>query len=349
MCRTLNATAINLNGGSIHDAAGYNALLPLGGLTQAGPAIEANPLPQIDAIYEFVLQRDPTAAEVTASTALDAVVGNNVMTAAVVNSAEAITNVYPILQMFDLAFGYLPTAATLASMVQSDLTVPQLSTAVVASQTFANVYNGGSLIDPNSPVTAGVVEALYQQALGYAPTQPTLDSWLDSGLTVAQAFQEMVSSQSYFLTTQNSIEQYLTEAVSNVVVGGGAAGSSATSPAGSLTASQIDGIYEAVLQRAPTSTEVTASQALDSATGDAATAATVVNSAEAITNVYPVLQMFELAFGHLPTAPTLASMVQSELTVTQLSAAVVASQTFANTYNGGVLMDPNAPRDCQRC
>ena len=339
----LNATAINLNGGSIHDTAGYNALLSLSGLTQTGPQIEASPLTQIDALYNSVLQRAPTAAEITASTALDAATGSNVMTAAIVNSAEAITNVYPILQMFELAFGHFPTAATLASMVQADLNGPQLSTAVVASQTFANVYNGGSLIDPNSPVTSGIVEALYQQALGYAPTQSTLDSWLNSGLTVEQAFQEMVSSQSYFSTTQNNIEQYLTEAVNNAAAGGASSGTGATGAAGSLSANQIDGIYEAVLQRAPTSTEVTASQALDSATGDAATVATVVNSAEAITNVYPVLQMFELAFWHLPTATTLASMVQSELTVTQLSTAVVASQTFANTYNGGVLMDPNAP------
>jgi hypothetical protein len=338
----LNANAINLNGGSIHDTAGYNALLSLSGLTQTGPQIEASPLTQIDALYESVLQRAPTAAEITASTALDAATGSNVMTAAIVDSAEAITNVYPILQMFELAFGHFPTAATLASMVQADLNVPQLSAAVVASQTFANAYNGGSLIDPNSPVTSGIVEALYQQALGYAPTQATLDSWLNGGLTVEQAFQEMVSSQSYFSTTQNNIEQYLTQAV-NSVAGGASSGTGATGAAGSLSANQIDGIYEAVLQRAPTSTEVTASQALDSATGDAATVATVVNSAEAITNVYPVLQMFELAFRHLPTATTLASMVQSELTVTQLSTAVVASQTFANTYNGGVLMDPNAP------
>ena len=151
----LNATAIDLNGGSIHDAAGYNALLSLSRIDPGRPQIEANPLTQIDAIYESVLQRAPTAAEVTASTALDAAAGSNVMTAAIVDSAEAITNVYPILQMFDLAFGYFPTAATLASMVQSDLNVQQLATAVVASQTFANVYNGGTLIDPNSPVTSG--------------------------------------------------------------------------------------------------------------------------------------------------------------------------------------------------
>ena len=340
---TLTATAVNLNGGTIHDASDNNALLSLIGLMQSGPEIGGSNslVTQVDGIYEAVLQRAPTATEVTASLALDSATSANVMTAAITDSAEAITNVYPVLQMFDLAFGHFPTAATLASMVDLQLTVSQLSEAVVASQTFANTYNGGALIDPNSPVTAGIVSTLYQQALGYPPTQSTLDSWLDSGLTVAQAFQEMVTSQSYFATTQNNIEQYLTDAVNTSV--GGNADTNAGNATGSLTANQIDGIYEVVLQRAPTATEVTSSQALDSATGDVATVATVVNSAEAITNVYPVLQMFELAFGHLPTAATLASMVQSELNVTQLSAAVVASQTFANTYNGGALMDPNSP------
>ena len=43
------------------------------------------------------------------------------MIAAIVDLAEAITNVYPILQMFDLAFGHFPSAATLASMVDTEL------------------------------------------------------------------------------------------------------------------------------------------------------------------------------------------------------------------------------------
>jgi hypothetical protein len=71
------------------------------------------------------------------------------------------------------------------------------------------------LINPNSPVTANIVEALYSQALGHAPTQATLNSWLNSGLTVAQAYEDMVTSQSYFATTQTSIEQYLTAAAIN--------------------------------------------------------------------------------------------------------------------------------------
>ena len=172
---------------------------------------------QIDGIYEAVLQRAPTSTEVTASQALDLATGDAATVATVVNSAEAITNVYPVLQMFELAFGHLPTATTLASMVQSELTVTQLSAAVVASQTFANTYDGGILMDPKAPVTASVIETLYTQALGHAPTQATLNSWLNSGLSTAEAFQEMVTSQSYFQTTQAGLQQYLSAAADNAV------------------------------------------------------------------------------------------------------------------------------------
>ena len=312
--------------------------------TQIGPQIDTAPqagtqISQINDIYEAVLQRAPTSAEVTAALSLGSTFGSEGIVAAVVDSSEAITNVYPILQMFDLALGHLPSASTLASLVDSALTLPDLAAAVVGSQTFANTYNGGTLIDPNSPVTAGIVEALYTQALRHPPSQATLNDWLNGGLSVAQAFQTMVTSPSYLATTQLAIEQYLTTAANNSA---GFANSTITATAADLAPTQVDTIYEAVLQRAPTPSEVTASLALDSATGNAGAIAALVNSLEAVANVYPILQLFNLAFGYFPGAATLASMVDSALTLPELAAAVVASQTFANTYSGGTLIDPNS-------
>ena len=66
-------------------------------------------------------------------------------------------------------------------------------------------------------MTASVVDTLYTQALGHAPTQATLNSWLNSGLSTAEAFQEMVTSQSYFQTTQAGIQQYLSAAADNAI------------------------------------------------------------------------------------------------------------------------------------
>ena len=69
---------------------------------------------------------------------LGSTLGSGGIVGAVVNSPEAIANVYPILQMFDLAFRHFPSASTFASLVNSALTLPDLAAAVVGSQTFAN-------------------------------------------------------------------------------------------------------------------------------------------------------------------------------------------------------------------
>ena len=69
----------------------------------------------------------------------------------VTDSAEAITNVYPILQMFDLAFGRFPSAATLASMVDTGLTLPADSRPqLLARRHSPTPTTAGALIDPNS-------------------------------------------------------------------------------------------------------------------------------------------------------------------------------------------------------
>ena len=80
----LTATSVNLNGGTIQFS-GNNALLSLSGLTQSGPQIGASdPMAvNVGLIYEAVLQRAPTLAEVTASEALQ--------------SAEAAAYIGPIL------------------------------------------------------------------------------------------------------------------------------------------------------------------------------------------------------------------------------------------------------------
>jgi hypothetical protein len=59
--------------------------------------------------------------------------------------------------------------------------------------------------------------------------------------------------------------------------------------------------------------------------------------------VVPVVQMFDLATGHMPIGQTLSDMVSSGLTQPQLAYALVASSTFADFYNGGVAVNPNAP------
>ena len=102
----------------------------------------------------------------------------------------------PILAMFDLALGHAPTASTLSSMVESDLSQVQLASAFVSSQAFANVYNGGLLLDPNTivgPSNEEIITALFLNGLGHSPSPTTLNGFF--GLTLAQAFLAFTQSQ----------------------------------------------------------------------------------------------------------------------------------------------------------
>jgi hypothetical protein len=97
-----------------------------------------------------------------------------------------------VMQMFDAAIGHVPTFETLGSVVSSNLTALQLATDLVSSQAFANLYNGGALMDPNAPVSHDPVTALFINALGHAPTPATLAGF--DGMTNEQAFLAFAAS-----------------------------------------------------------------------------------------------------------------------------------------------------------
>ena len=146
----LATTAINLNAGTIEDAAGTTANLSLTGLSQIGPQVDI-PIAQIDQTYQAVLQHAPTTAEVNASLSIEATFGTGGMNAAIIDSPEAQQNVYPVVQIIDLATGSLPTAAQLSSWVpyvesagllqgqsQTNPLLDQMAEAFVASTQFGN-------------------------------------------------------------------------------------------------------------------------------------------------------------------------------------------------------------------
>lgn len=124
---------------------------------------------------------------------------------------EVQSQVVPVAQMFDVALGYFPLQKTLASMVASDLTELQLATALVSSQAFANVNNGGVLLDPNQPVSAGLVDALFINTLGHPPSVATLDGF--EGLTNAQAFLAFATSDAVSNSIAPNVQGYLTGVV----------------------------------------------------------------------------------------------------------------------------------------
>jgi hypothetical protein len=91
-----------------------------------------------------------------------------------------------IVQMFEAGLGHTPSAATLTSMNASNLNDFQLAAAFVSSQAFANVNNGGMLLNPNAPASPAVVDSLFETTLSHLPSAATLAGFAD--LTNAEAF-----------------------------------------------------------------------------------------------------------------------------------------------------------------
>ena len=162
----LAATAINLKGGSIEDGAGNTANLSLTGLSQTGPQVDT----PIGQTYQAVLQHTPTGVEVNASLFIEAIFGTGGMNVAIIDLPEAQQNVYPVVQIIDLATGGLPTAAQLSGWVpyvesagllqsqsQANPLLDQMAEAFVASTHFGNTYNDGTAVDPDAPITASIV------------------------------------------------------------------------------------------------------------------------------------------------------------------------------------------------
>src|SRR5580704_14026564 len=133
---------------------------------------------------------------------------------------EVQEQVVPVVQMFDAALGHFPTDSTLASMVESNLTEPQLATAIVSSQAFANVDNGGVLLDPNAQVSDELVEGLFIRDLGHAPSEATLTGF--NGMTNSQAFLAFATSNTVTQTLAPNVEGYLMDVIelgTGVIIG----------------------------------------------------------------------------------------------------------------------------------
>ncbi len=159
----------------------------------------------------------PSPAEVTALTSI----GNTVQSfytavSDIVSLPEVQTEVVPVVQMFEAALGHGPTSATLASMVESNLTESQLASAVVSSQTFANVNNGGVLLNPNAPASASLIDVLFINDLGHPPSVATLAGF--DGMTNEQAFLAFATSATVTQALAGTVTDTLT-AIVNLATG----------------------------------------------------------------------------------------------------------------------------------
>jgi hypothetical protein len=220
----LHVTGLSLpNGAGIADPAG-NALT--GAVTGDLHLQVFTPLTmsQIDEVYQAVLQRLPTPAEVNAG----ASEAGATTIATVVNSTEAEFNVYPAIQIIDLALGVDPTAHQLAGWVpfvesagplqgqsQTNPVLDQMAEAFVASDAFGKVYNNGTDVDPNSLVTVHELQVIIQAATGVASTPAQVAAWLSTGLTIDQVFVDFALGDHYTAISKTTNQEFLTAAADN--------------------------------------------------------------------------------------------------------------------------------------
>ena len=84
-----------------------------------------------------------------------------------------------------LATGLVPTARQLIgweAYQQSGGSVDSIAATFVASTMFADKYNNGSPVDPNSPITSSIASGIIGNALGTAPATNQVNAWVNTGL-----------------------------------------------------------------------------------------------------------------------------------------------------------------------
>jgi hypothetical protein len=141
----------------------------------------------INGYYTAVLNRPASNAEATAWANLvdSGAVSLDQVQAELAGSNEALSNVVPIIEMFQVELGRVPDQSELAQLVSAEdsgaLTLSQIGLAIAGSPESRTFY--GSTVD------SAFITNLYQNALGRAPEPGAVNFWLaeaQGGMTQAQ-------------------------------------------------------------------------------------------------------------------------------------------------------------------
>jgi hypothetical protein len=115
-----------------------------------------------------------------------------------------------ISQIIELATGTStsPTISQLSgweAYEASGGSLASIAAAFVGSTAFANTFNGGTPVDPNSPITSTVANGIIEHALG-AATATQVNAWASTGLSLSQVFQSFALGDQFAATeaTQNA-------------------------------------------------------------------------------------------------------------------------------------------------
>jgi probable HAF family extracellular repeat protein len=139
---------------------------------------------------------------------------------------------------------------------------------------------------------------------------------------------------------------------SGQIVGNGFLGTQVNAPA-LLNDTQVNAVFEAVLQRPASATEQVQWAAEAASVGGGAVISDIVDSTEAQANVWPVIRLYALTTGALPDVAQLQTWIgNGSLTFHQMTDEFIQSSAFASFYGDDMIyfggspinftVDPNA-------
>ncbi len=75
--------------------------------------------------------------------------------------------------------------------------INDIASAFIESSAFANLYNGGSVVDPNSTATSSIVEQIIANATGETPSSSQIDAWANNGFSTLDVFEAFAFGDQY--------------------------------------------------------------------------------------------------------------------------------------------------------
>ncbi len=112
------------------------------------------------------------------------------------------------------------------------------------------------------------------------------------------------------------------------------------------TVAEVYDIYQAVLQRAPSTSDVSSWLAAEPYVGDGALIASLINSPEAQQEINSIIRVITLGTGLFPTATQMAGWagyVQTGGSLESIATAFASSTMFQQIIGNGAEVDPNSP------
>src|SRR3974390_1021331 len=89
-----------------------------------------------------------------------------------------------------------------AAYIDAGGSLDEMASAFARNSVFANLYNNGSPVDPNSPISADILAAIVEHSTGVLPSPTQNEQWLGSRSTVLQTLEAFALSDQFGVAAQ---------------------------------------------------------------------------------------------------------------------------------------------------